>query len=190
MHIVTRAIYFTSVKYSDKHRKNMQDVPHINHPIEVCNFLCNIGGITNHVMLCAAILHDILENTKTTYFELVEKFGEDVANIVLECTDNDEFNEEKRKRLQLRHAHDYSDNAKLIKLADEWSTIKTLLENPPNEWTTDRILGYVKWSCKYCMQMYGTNDNIDNALKKLFEQMHIHNVGNEELEMYYQLLKN
>ena len=188
MNIITRAIHFAAVKHANQRRKDINHTPYINHPIELSNFLCNTGQINDPIILCAAILHDTLEDTNTTYDELVEEFGEQISNIVLECTDEKSLDKITRKRLQVEHAYDCSDNAKLVKLADKWSNVKSLLESPPTEWSTDRLLGYVRWSYACCIQMYGVNDNIDRKLQNLFNQWNVRNVTQEELEQYYELL--
>jgi GTP diphosphokinase / guanosine-3',5'-bis(diphosphate) 3'-diphosphatase len=46
------------------------------------------GNVNNQTILVAAILHDTLEDTKTTRDELRQLFGENVLSIVLEVTDD------------------------------------------------------------------------------------------------------
>jgi guanosine-3',5'-bis(diphosphate) 3'-pyrophosphohydrolase len=61
--------------------------------------LVNEGGITDPVVLCAAILHDIIEDTETTYEELVGAFGREIADVGAEVTDDKSLDGAVRKAL-------------------------------------------------------------------------------------------
>jgi guanosine-3',5'-bis(diphosphate) 3'-pyrophosphohydrolase len=61
-----KAAEFAAHKHRDQRRKNADASPYINHPIAVANVLRNEGGITDPVILAAALLHDTLEDTETT----------------------------------------------------------------------------------------------------------------------------
>ena len=52
-------------------------------------------------VLCAAILHDTIEDTKTTADELRKHFGEKITSIVLEVSDDKSLEKEVRKQLQI-----------------------------------------------------------------------------------------
>lgn len=61
--------------------------PYINHPIEVVRIL-NDWGINNHIIINAAYLHDVLEDTDYTEEKIKEKFGDQVLIMVKELTFN------------------------------------------------------------------------------------------------------
>jgi guanosine-3',5'-bis(diphosphate) 3'-pyrophosphohydrolase len=54
--------------------------------------------------LAAAYLHDVVEDTKTTFDELEKEFGPEIAAIVRECTDDKSLPKDVRKRKQVEHA--------------------------------------------------------------------------------------
>ena len=62
--LFTQALQFASRKHQAQRRKN-GDIPYINHPIEVANILSQ-AGIEDYNVLCAAILHDTVEDTETS----------------------------------------------------------------------------------------------------------------------------
>ncbi len=64
--LILKALEFASLKHRDQRRKDMVASPYINHPIALANVLCHEGGLTDEVVLAAAILHDTLEDTQTT----------------------------------------------------------------------------------------------------------------------------
>ena len=69
------ALAFAAHKHREQRRKNVAASPYINHPIALADVLVHEGGITDIEVLCAAILHDTVEDTQTTPAELQEIFG-------------------------------------------------------------------------------------------------------------------
>ena len=55
-------------------------------------------------LLQAAILHDTVEDTDTTFEEIEGIFGDDVMKLVEEVTDDKSLPKQERKRLQIEHA--------------------------------------------------------------------------------------
>jgi guanosine-3',5'-bis(diphosphate) 3'-pyrophosphohydrolase len=86
--VILKALQFAARKHETQRRKDVAASPYINHPIEVANLLAEVGDVTDVDILVAAILHDTLEDTKTTPEELEQHFGLDVRLIVEELTDD------------------------------------------------------------------------------------------------------
>lgn len=63
-------------------RKKFEAAKTGNHYMEVCQILQDEFGVDDSELLTAAILHDTLEDTNTTYGELEETFSKDVADLV------------------------------------------------------------------------------------------------------------
>ncbi len=77
-----RALAFASRKHSQQRRKDADASPYINHPISLVSILAVEAGINDRDTLCAALLHDTIEDTDTSVEELVEAFGSPVASLV------------------------------------------------------------------------------------------------------------
>jgi len=99
--LVLKAIEFAARKHRDQRRKDKRASPYINHPIALANVLWFEGGVTDPVVLAAALLHDTLEDTETSWQELRGEFGDAVAEVVLEVTDVKWLKKDVRKRLQV-----------------------------------------------------------------------------------------
>ena len=97
------ALAFAAEKHQHQRRKDAKITPYINHPIALVNVLVNEGGVLSWDVLCAALLHDVIEDTETTEKELVEHFGKKIAAIVMELTDDKALSKEERKLLSLIH---------------------------------------------------------------------------------------
>lgn len=163
----THAAYFSAKKHDGQTRKGSEESPYINHPLEVVSLLTNIGKVGDFTVLIAAILHDTVEDTKTTAAEIVELFGEEVSSIVMEVTDDKSLPKAERKQLQIEHSPHLSPQAKLVKLADKISNIRDVIENPPDGWPLERRIEYVEWGKKVVAGLRGTNENLENHFDEL-----------------------
>ena len=132
------ALQFAARKHRDQRRKDPEASPYINHPIALANILWVGGGIDDPNVICAALLHDTVEDTETTEAELVERFGRKIASIVMEVTDDKSLEKAERKRLQVEHAPTLSREAKLVKLADKISNVRDVASAPPSDWPLER----------------------------------------------------
>lgn len=87
--LVLKAIRFANKHHQGQVRRGSGD-PYYYHPIAVALILVAYKNSKNLVLLiCAAILHDTIEDTKLTFEKIVKEFGKLVASLVLELT-NDE----------------------------------------------------------------------------------------------------
>ncbi len=128
---LVQAMAFAADKHRNQRRKDAEASPYINHPIALANVLANEGGVQDVTVLCAAVLHDTIEDTETTAGELRALFGDQVAAVVLEVTDDKSLDKAQRKQLQIEHAAHCSPQAKLVKLADKICNLRDLLTSPP-----------------------------------------------------------
>jgi guanosine-3',5'-bis(diphosphate) 3'-pyrophosphohydrolase len=101
---IMRALSFAAAKHRDQRRKDVQASPYINHPIALAVILAEEGGVTDPAVICAALLHDTVEDTETTVEELVDRFGTEIASIVGEVTDDKTLLKHERKQRQIEHA--------------------------------------------------------------------------------------
>jgi guanosine-3',5'-bis(diphosphate) 3'-pyrophosphohydrolase len=156
-----RALHFAADKHRDQRRKGAEASPYINHPIEVAELLARVGGVTDTVLLQAAILHDTLEDTQTTRAELVGHFGPAVLRIVEEVTDDKSLPKADRKRLQIEHTSVLSEEAKMLKVADKISNVRGVTEMPPRDWPADRCSEYLDWTERVVAGCRGSNQTLE-----------------------------
>ena len=144
--LLFKALAFAAHKHRDQRRKDAEASPYINHPIALADVLVNEGGVTDVEVLCAALLHDTVEDTATTHEELVDAFGSRIARIVAEVTDDKHLPKAERKRLQVEHAPHLSHEAKLVKLADKLCNLRDVADRPPAGWDLPRRREYFEWA--------------------------------------------
>jgi guanosine-3',5'-bis(diphosphate) 3'-pyrophosphohydrolase len=162
-----KAASFAAKKHIGQTRKGKDEAPYINHPLEVVNLLVNVGNVEDDNTLIAALLHDTVEDTDATREEIAEKFGEKVASIVMEVTDDKSLPKAERKQAQVEHAPHLSDEAKQLKICDKISNIRDVMENPPDGWSKERRLEYVEWGERVFAGLRGVNENLEKHFEKL-----------------------
>ena len=162
-----RALELASLKHRDQRRKDQEKSPYINHPIAVASLLTQ-HGVTDATAILAAILHDTIEDTKTTREELVAAFGEDVAACVCEVTDDKSLPKDRRKELQVEHAAHLSRPAKLVKLADKICNLRDIVDSPPADWPERRRQEYVVW----CKRVVDELRGVSPALERAFDEQY------------------
>jgi len=162
-----KAVAFAADKHRNQRRKDADASPYINHPIELVNVLINEGGIDDVIVLCAAVLHDTIEDTDTTIEELHGHFGPKVAAIVMEVTDDKSLDKATRKQMQVDHAPHISREAKLVKLADKICNLRDILASPPAGWPAARKQEYFEWASRVVRGLRGVHPSLEDV----FEQM-------------------
>lgn len=156
-----KALAFAAGKHRNQRRKDAEASPYINHPIALADILVNEGGVTDDVVLCAAVLHDTIEDTKTTAEELKEHFGHRVTSIVLEVTDDKSLDKDVRKQKQIEHAPHISREAKLVKLADKICNLRDILASPPAGWSPERKQKYFEWAANVVAGLRGVHPGLE-----------------------------
>lgn len=141
-----QALAFAANRHRDQRRKDSNASPYINHPIDLANVLATKGGVTDLDVLRAAILHDTIEDTNTTEDELRARFGDAVADLVVEVTDDKSLPKARRKELQIEHAPNVSQGATLVKLADKICNLRDMAATPPADWPLARRQEYFDWA--------------------------------------------
>jgi guanosine-3',5'-bis(diphosphate) 3'-pyrophosphohydrolase len=162
------AIAFAADKHRNQRRKDAEASPYINHPIALANLLANEAGIEDPRVLIAAVLHDTLEDTKTTEQELLRHFGKEVADIVREVSDDKSLPAAERKRLQVEHAPHISRRAKLVKLADKICNLRDITAAPPAGWTPTRKRAYFDWARDVVEGLRGVHPGLEHLFDEAY----------------------
>jgi len=158
-----RALAFAADKHRRQRRKDAEASPYINHPIAVAAVLALEGGVEDQGLLMAAVLHDTVEDTQTSFEELEREFGPVVRGLVAEVTDDKALPAPQRKRLQVEHAAAASTAAKQLKIADKICNIRDIAGRPPANWSLTRKEEYITWTERVVAGCRGVNPKLDAA---------------------------
>ncbi|HEV2363547.1 MAG TPA: HD domain-containing protein [Caulobacteraceae bacterium] len=154
---LARAYHFAALRHRTQKRKGEAEEPYINHLTEVAELVARATGGEDPEAVIAAVLHDAIEDTETTPAEIAQAFGEDVAGLVAEVTDDKSLDKAERKRRQVEHAAHASLRAQVIKLADKTSNLRSLRASPPKGWPQQRIAEYLDWARRVVDACRGAN---------------------------------
>ena len=168
--LVLRAAQFAAHKHRDQRRKDVKATPYINHPISLAEVLHTDGGVHDPIVIAAALLHDTIEDTETTYDELRGRFGASVAGVVIEVTDVKFLAKESRKRLQVAKAGRASERARLVKLADKICNLRDILSSTPAGWSLARQQKYFDGAKEVVDQARGVNSKLERMFDQLYRQ--------------------
>lgn len=163
---IFKALDFAANKHRYQLRKGADSAPYINHPIKVAQLLIEEGGIHDIDIIMGAILHDTIEDTKTTREELLDEFGKNVTDYVWEMTDDKTLDKKVRKLLQIQNAPHKSYGAKHIKICDKICNITDVVHNPPTWWELQRRKDYLDWA----EEVVNALGEVNMRLKELFNE--------------------
>jgi len=145
-------LVFVANKHSGQIRKNSKE-PYVNHPKRVCDIVKEYEP-EDKILMAIALLHDTLEDTNTTYEELADNYGKEVANGVLSLTNDTQEKERLGKTLYLTNKLNALDKGcLLVKLADRLDNV------------SDLNSGDRSWSVAYARQTKYILDNLSDKIK-------------------------
>jgi (p)ppGpp synthase/HD superfamily hydrolase len=152
---VLNAARIASEWHAKQRRKGAAAEPYVNHLIEVADLVAAVGAAED--IVCAALLHDAIEDQDVSAAMIADRFGPYVASLVCEVTDDKALPKAERKAAQIAAAPHLSPGAKLIKLADKISNVRSIASSPPADWPLQRRLDYIEFCCRVVAGLRGAN---------------------------------
>lgn len=128
------AILWATEVHAGEARDGAAPLPYIAHPVEVLSLVRYVGGVVDEDVLCAAVLHDVVETDKVAIGDVAVRFGDRTRDLVAELTRTEPTAEqiegldedavwELRAGLLLDDVRRMSPEAQTIKLADRISNL-------------------------------------------------------------------
>ena len=134
-HLEEKALEFASIKHESQ--LDDQGRPYFfAHIIQVYGLLKDVTD--DEEILCAGILHDSIEDTDTSYDELVREFNKEIADLVLELTYQGD--RETGRYFPILHSH----KAIVVKFADRLSNLVRMVDWP-GDWQQDYLRESYFW---------------------------------------------
>jgi (p)ppGpp synthase/HD superfamily hydrolase len=147
---VAKAVEFALRFHGDQRRPT--GAPYVEHLLEALEVLVRGAGVTDPEVLCAAVLHDVVEDTPCTIDDVRSAFGDRVADMVGWVTKpelKDGADKQSAKEAYLGRLADAPDDAVLVKLADRASNVQTLRNLP----TAAKQREYYAQTVRYIMPL-------------------------------------
>ncbi len=127
--MIFKAIEFATKAHSGQYRKGTK-IPYITHPLIVAKTLIQLE--CSEPVIIAGILHDTLEDTRVTFDDLQEVFGNEIADLVQSVSEpnKSDWIWENRKAHTLNHLKKEASHAHLVlSLADKLDNIRSIRED-------------------------------------------------------------
>ncbi len=165
--------YIEAYRYAAEKHKNQKfpgtDWSYIVHlsmvSMEIIASLNYGPDADGNLAIQTAILHDILEDTDTTYSELRSKFGQKIADGVLSLTKDQSVEKHKRMADSLCRIKAQPKEIWMVKLADRI----TNLQPPPEYWDTNKRKKYLSQAELILNELKDGSEYLANRLKEKIE---------------------
>jgi GTP diphosphokinase / guanosine-3',5'-bis(diphosphate) 3'-diphosphatase len=142
-------------------RKGSAKEPYVDHLLEVALLVADATGSKDTNLVIAALLHDAIEDCEVPRELIAETFGQAVASLVEEVTDDKSLPKAVRKDDQVKTAATKSPSAKILKLADKVSNLRAIAASAPSHWSVKRRLEYVRWAREVANGLRGVNQKLE-----------------------------
>jgi (p)ppGpp synthase/HD superfamily hydrolase len=169
----TQKIYQETIKFAGfKHSEVNQLIPGTNLP-----YVIHLSNVTMEVLVAyqnssadkfdldfaiqLALLHDILEDTNTSFEEIENLFGLDIANGVNALTKNGSLPKKDKMQDSLNKIKSSRREVWIVKLADRITNLQT----PPQHWDEQKIENYKKEAIDILDQLRGVNRYLEQRLE-------------------------
>jgi len=159
--LVSKAAEFAARCHNGRARKARPDEPYINHLAEVASILAEVTDGADAELVAAGWLHDTVEDELSTLVELMAEFGDRVAALVDEVTDDMSLPKARRRQKQIEDAPHKSPGAKLIKIADKISNILARIHSNPTAEERNDLAAYTIWAEDVVAGCRGVNSKLD-----------------------------
>lgn len=163
---IVKAAQFARKAHEGQQRK-YNNAPYITHPVRVAGRVATLDESTVE-MVAASFLHDVIEDCGISYAALFDMFGKDVADLVLELTNDKTIqgNRAERKKQNRERFKNASKSAKIIKLVDRIDNLCEL------DWSDGFSKLYANESILLLNEsLTGVNAELENELRDICERI-------------------
>ena len=168
--LFTKTMLFAIDKHKNQVMKYPENMPYSAHIFGVTERLIN-NAIKDeqdfdwNLAIQVALLHDTLEDTDTSYDELVDNFVRQVADGVLAVTKNDNLPKEMQMKDCIVRIKKQPKEIAMVKLADRLFNMRERLPI----WSKEKQEAYKKEAIMICDELGFASENLSKALKEAIE---------------------
>lgn len=170
---VLKAAEAAACWHTHQRRKGKHEEPYINHLLEVAMLVAEATEGKRPDLVTAALLHDAIEDQEVPRRMIEASFGENIASLVAELTDDKTQAKDVRKRHQVETAPYKSPDAKIIKLADKTSNLRAIAASPPADWSVQRRLDYIEWAQQVVAGLKGASPSLEKQFDEAAKQAEV-----------------
>lgn len=163
---LSRALVFAANAHRNQRRKGAAQEPYIDHLIEVMDLVGRATGGGDVDLMIAALLHDAIEDAGVTPEEIAAGFGDRVARIVVENSDDMRLPKPERKARRVAAMAVKPADSRMVKMADVISNLRSVVISAPAGWGSERKLGYLE-SCRALVEAgRGASETLEETFER------------------------
>jgi (p)ppGpp synthase/HD superfamily hydrolase len=162
-----RALTYACQKHSGTTRDDGL-TPYAVHPIRVAESLRRVCNERDENTLIAALLHDTIEDTGVNFDDIAVLFGEEVAGLVAELTNDNRLPKVRRRADMIEHLPHLSPKAKRIKLADRLDNVLDLVRGAG---TTEKRQRYHSETERLLQALAGACEPLESAIREALQEL-------------------
>ena len=126
--LVDKAIIYAVKNHKDTFRRD-KNIPYIIHPMEAMAIVSSISE--DNELIAAAALHDLIEDTKVTYDDILNEFGKRIADIVMFESNNsfpdyDNLTWVEVRKIGIDRLKNATTECKIVALGDKLSNMRAI----------------------------------------------------------------
>lgn len=170
---INEALLFAATKHEGLKMKQ-PNVSYIAHLQGVCleaisGCLNSKANINLEKVIILSLLHDTIEDTDTSYEEIKEKFGKDIAEGTLALTKDQKLPYEKQIYDSLNRIKKQSIEVSIVKLADRIFNLKDI----PLQWDYEKVETYKEQAMLILKELGSANKYMAKRLQEKIENYHL-----------------
>jgi len=173
--LINQALKLAKEKHAGQERK--EGGPYVIHPIRVACCLIEEVGIREPEAICAALLHDTIEDTDLSLKELTQKFGERIKKIVLVLTRAKAKDETEQNRYERKYQHflkimKADEKVKIVKACDWLDNMRSWLFISQNSPSVKKLPRWFKEAeTMYLPLAKSVNSRIAEKMKEILSKV-------------------
>ncbi|PHP69004.1 phosphohydrolase [Zhengella mangrovi] len=169
LRMVADAALFAARAHAGQVRSDSGE-PYVNHLAEVAAFTAALEPL-DPVLVTAAWLHDVVEETEFTLEDVMTLFGPEVAGLVADVTDPPDLKGKARRDRQVTHTLECGPRVKLLKLADKTSNVEDLIGLPGERFDLRGNERYLKWARRVVAVCRGLAPDLEARFDRSAERL-------------------
>jgi len=165
---ITKAWFFATRVHKEQKYPG-ENLPYITH---IGNVVLELFAVVNSLQnpelaIICAILHDTIEDTNTSYDDILQEFGKDVADGVAALSKNSNLYSKTDKMLDsLKRIKEQPKEIWIVKMADRIAN----LAKPPQYWSMEKKRAYKKEAQVILEHLYEANEILAKRLKQKIDE--------------------
>ena len=153
--LVYKAVFFAEAKHKSQFMKHPEGIPYSAHfysvALNAVKYAMQLNEKINwDLLVCCAILHDVVEDTQTSIDEIKDNFGIEIANGVQALTKNEKIEKSLQMKDSIERIKKQPKEVAIVKMSDRLFNIRDRVPF----WSKEKIEKYYQES-KYIIEQLG-----------------------------------